>query len=756
MDCLAHILQVHFASDESAVANLPFVLSLLRKETFSNSPNLTKWSTRVNSLIQSKDPGARWAGLCVALESARLRREFLMEGAQGWITAALPMLSRVERLAVWTAAIKLLAFIFVSTLGVPEFQRQLAIPNIPKFSLAIVTLVQKNNDQDLKILVMDTLTVLVPLFPNLHRALLPSISNLALQSLDGLHPTATPISVLQSASRLNACLHHTGGKVGSSTLWRKSVNEAIAFCWSALAALRTTYPQKGQVLTPNDSDVDALVAVPLKLDRLRCGITFLLELLRTTAPRPVLVPVAAVVSLAVAMLRSAPDEDAGGNFDRSLRAAEASVVPHILSDACDLLQNVIECVRYRITPHLSQILSLITYHLEQHRTVPQCLPFIRLLQSLLASTYPSHNPLLMGRLVKVILPSLSIFLQKHGETRQDVVNGEEQLKSQKGKKRARQYEGDEVFRAPPGLLCTHDEGELILLSIDALRSLLDTPNLAPYLHSIVSRVALSLLLTLPNIPSIVGVEPGLKHAILVMIRSLCVDVTIGTSTVLSNSLPLVVEPLTLGTLYDPQDKQNQRFMDIMLHPRLPPILRTIPPLDVVTLTQTDASQEEKTAMNSLGFANPNLNSKEPSTDVDVPSKTTNEDELMATRNASQNMSLTGQMTSSPNDVTKIHGNPIISSVMPDHSLHTEPGVSWSEPMQVDHTVAQQPASLEYPEPKMTDSLSTNKSIHEVDEPIYGISGTASLPQSTSGYSGEVNVDDEDIPPINMESDTDEE
>lgn len=77
----------------------------------------------------------------------------------------------------------------------------------------------------------------------------------------------------------------------------------------------------------NDYHVGDVGAVPLKSNRLRCGITFLLELLwyiliylnvvkksltfkqSTTAPRPVLFPVAAVVSLAVAMLRCAPDEN---------------------------------------------------------------------------------------------------------------------------------------------------------------------------------------------------------------------------------------------------------------------------------------------------------------------------------------------------------------------------------------------------------------------------------------------------------------
>ena len=85
-------LQLHLATDASAVVNLPFVLNSLTEEDFLSQGHVQKWTIRINSLIHSKDPGARWAGLSIALRTAILSRNVVNECAHGWITIALPML----------------------------------------------------------------------------------------------------------------------------------------------------------------------------------------------------------------------------------------------------------------------------------------------------------------------------------------------------------------------------------------------------------------------------------------------------------------------------------------------------------------------------------------------------------------------------------------------------------------------------------------------------------------------------------------
>lgn len=49
------------------------------------------------------------------------------------------------------AAIRLLRFIFSAATEIPEFQRQVATPNVPKFSQALLQLVEKDVDRELTV-----------------------------------------------------------------------------------------------------------------------------------------------------------------------------------------------------------------------------------------------------------------------------------------------------------------------------------------------------------------------------------------------------------------------------------------------------------------------------------------------------------------------------------------------------------------------------------------------------------------------------
>jgi rRNA processing/ribosome biogenesis len=90
---LKTFLQLQLASDNAAVLNFPYVIQFLSPQHLQPSPHLQKWLTRINSLVHSKDPGARWAGLSIACQTAIFSRELLLENSRGWVSAALPLLS---------------------------------------------------------------------------------------------------------------------------------------------------------------------------------------------------------------------------------------------------------------------------------------------------------------------------------------------------------------------------------------------------------------------------------------------------------------------------------------------------------------------------------------------------------------------------------------------------------------------------------------------------------------------------------------
>lgn len=89
---LKALLQLQLASDSSAALNLPYVLSCITSDSLRPSPHLSKWTTRINSLIHSKDTSGRWAGLCLATKTSALSKTVMIDCAQSWLGAALPML----------------------------------------------------------------------------------------------------------------------------------------------------------------------------------------------------------------------------------------------------------------------------------------------------------------------------------------------------------------------------------------------------------------------------------------------------------------------------------------------------------------------------------------------------------------------------------------------------------------------------------------------------------------------------------------
>jgi hypothetical protein len=82
-------------------------------------------------------------------------------------------------------------------------------------------------------------------------------------------------------------------------------------------------------------------------------------------------------------------------------------------------------------------------------------------------TLSSANNIIPNRLIKAVLPSLTSLLSSESD-----VKGQDDTGTgrKKGKKRARNYEGDEVFKVAREVICPRDEdGDIVLAAVDGLR-----------------------------------------------------------------------------------------------------------------------------------------------------------------------------------------------------------------------------------------------------------------------------------------------
>ncbi|KAJ7711107.1 rRNA processing/ribosome biogenesis-domain-containing protein [Mycena metata] len=175
------------------------VLASLTSESLIPSAHSSKWIARINSLLHSKAPDARWGGLCLAQKTSVLPKSTMIECARSWIG---PLLAKKEPPPILSASVRLLRVILSAATDVPEFQRQVATPNVSKFTAALIPLAEKHADNELKILILSTLALIIPLYPTLHRTSHSALPTLSLSFLNGNTFKPPNTQLASTASRL--------------------------------------------------------------------------------------------------------------------------------------------------------------------------------------------------------------------------------------------------------------------------------------------------------------------------------------------------------------------------------------------------------------------------------------------------------------------------------------------------------------------------------------------------------------------------
>ncbi|KAF9569005.1 hypothetical protein CPC08DRAFT_678642 [Agrocybe pediades] len=592
---LKNLLQTQLASDASAIRHLPYCLSSLTAECFLPSSHLAKWSTRIHALIHSKESGARWAGLCLAYRTALLSQRIMIDLAQSWITAVLPMLSRKEPVPILKAAIRLLRTIFTTATDIPEFQRQVSVPNVVKFT-SLVMSVADNADIELKVMSLQALASVIATYPSAHRASSASLSAFVLQYLSGSTIGPTDQELLHAAARLYAVLPLTGGKVNGTNLWRKSLDETLAFGWDALHSLRTTFPTSIQNNVQPVPMPEPQVAIPLNHDRLRCSVVVIRYLLGTVIQRPVQVPLGGLIKYVLGLLSCSTDGKIDGFVDPSIRSMEESIVPEIRKLGCDLLVAVAEQFPYRLEPYVGRLCTLLAIQLEQNQRPTERLHCLKAVDTLLKTCRPVESPVIPTRLSKAVLPSLTRILSA---STTNIDSEPSSSKSKNAKKRARNYEGDEVFKMTRQVTyATAEEGEVALISLDVAHVLLPNSNLSPTMQSIIARLMISLLMTLPRLPwHSLSQDPTLVQRLIKKVQNIGFTISSGTTGVMSKSLPFVIKASLRS-----DELESQRNLGILIHPRVPPLVRSMPHIESLSLYKAEESQEEAEALRALKIA----------------------------------------------------------------------------------------------------------------------------------------------------------
>ncbi|KAF8743078.1 rRNA processing/ribosome biogenesis, partial [Rhizoctonia solani] len=598
------VLQNHLGTDESAIKYLPNVLTVLQQPGILQETRvLGKWNARINSFLHSREAASRWVGLYIARYTALGSRQILIDNAQGWVGVVLPMLSKPESPPNHYSAIRLLSYIFTAVTDMPEFQRQVVVPNVQKCSQALLAIAKNSESElDLKLLAIDTLTKLTTYHPTHHKALHQQLLNFTLEHLQGSFPVPSSPSfffdnqlplLVTSVIKLHAVLALTGGKVGAGMMWRQSLDSTIGTIWATLSTLRSTYadvPRPSTITTPfslPELPVDSAVAGPIALDRFRGMIHLLIDLLRTPTSRPVSIPLGQLSHLTLALLRfnaNSQSQSTNAIYEAVQRANEDAIVPDLCAAGCMLAQQLAQTCGKLFTPYASQVFTAITLKLEQNITTELQARLLATIPPIIASTHTpapsaSYNRL-AARILKVLSPLLPSS-RTHSQAQPLHESGT------KGKKRAR-YEGDELFSShssstssSPLSLPTHDK--LHMAALFALAALI--PTLPHTTQATVHRTLLALLLHLPR-------KGG--HRQLVQEISRIYASKLGGSP--SGMLGVAVQALSaIEQTYDARSTPgigHHHIVQSFLHPLVPPDSKSGPTIENVLLFWKDEEDEE--------------------------------------------------------------------------------------------------------------------------------------------------------------------
>ncbi|KAI0774418.1 hypothetical protein C8Q74DRAFT_833951 [Fomes fomentarius] len=370
---------------------------------------------------------------------------------------------------------------------------------------------------------------------------------------------------------------------------------------------------------------------------------------------------------------------------------------------------------------------------------------------LLADGSQLHDNVIASRLARATMPLLAIILSKRSQSKEEEEEGSTQGRSKKGKKRGRGYEGDEVFKVGREVVClTASDGDVLLASVDVLESLLYRTPVNPPVHSIATRLFLSIYASLPQMPpTLLSPDRTLHTRLSAKVQRVCVHLTIGTTSTLSKSLGLVLS-VSDGQLVN-DDVTVAAEVELLLHPRVPPLVRSLPHVEALSLFRAEEGEDEIDVRRRTGLAVPDEPDVAPGAVTEGPT-----------------LPVVGQVStsSSPTDAAKRTGELLVDMQVdsPTPTFGSTPPLQpsqalWSPPQTQLSGVSEQPAH----DATGTLSATTKSSPPPPPDllPSYTVTmgqqpSRTAIPAVTPGPTprGEEDDDDEPMPPIDLSSDSD--
>ncbi|KAF0478842.1 ribosome biogenesis protein rix1 [Gigaspora margarita] len=377
---LLHSLVVNYTLNDNKVDSfVPFILETIanyqlldtekvgQEAGSAEQGSVHKWCTRINSLLQSKVSGAKWAGISFVKISIQQSETLFIQNLQSWSSALLTLLTRPESTLILSDVILTLSNIFGKTINKPELQREVTSQQLPRFN---TTLLNLSENQELLPTIFDALSQSCIQFPTIFRPFVENTQKLCLGVLDGTFDYES--SVVQSAANCLASITNTGGKTNSLVHWKSislrligSLNFLLDRLFDTIDEEKHASNNLPQFEFPSVSD-DYIIAFPILFSRFQCLCECIISLVSLPTSIPVHVPMNQFLDF-LCRVYNVCDGSFIVNKDKNEFYTLMLGVPSLYVHSNKVLSSLIICAGEYFTRHLRLISDIILKLLDQSK-----------------------------------------------------------------------------------------------------------------------------------------------------------------------------------------------------------------------------------------------------------------------------------------------------------------------------------------------------------------------------------------------------
>ncbi|CAG8601849.1 21078_t:CDS:10 [Gigaspora margarita] len=631
---LLHSLVVNYTLNDNKVDSfVPFILETIanyqlldtekagQEAGSAEQGSVHKWCTRINSLLQSKVSGAKWAGISFVKISIQQSETLFIQNLQSWSSALLTLLTRPESTLILSDVILTLSNIFGKTINKPELQREVTSQQLPRFN---TTLLNLSENQELLSTIFDALSQSCIQFPTIFRPFVENTQKLCLGVLDGMFDYES--SVVQSAANCLASITNTGGKTNSLVHWKSislrligSLNFLLDRLFDTIDEEKHASNNLPQFEFPSVSD-DYIIAFPILFSRFQCLCECIISLVSLPTSIPVHVPMNQFLDFLCRVYNVCDGSFASiVNKDKNEFYTLMLGVPSLYVHSNKVLSSLIICAGEYFTRHLRLISDIILKLLDQSKDKWLLRNSTYRLTSLCIQKYGiGFVHFVSSPLLASIIDDIRIKQKPQRDVLTDVISNTGK-KGGKNKKR-KITNSDELINS--GIQEFNNVNVDVQISaLEVLKTLLmvDGSSIPYNIRSTIDNIILSRILApfsqLTNSSITTRNESDIQLKLYECLLALIVAPSAFQPTILPHALRIFSSGLKA------QPRQLQLFSsqalaicDLMLHSRLPPLQRL--PNDSISLSEKNIHESESKETGN------NIESKENSNNI-VPEKNDN-------------------------------------------------------------------------------------------------------------------------------------